>query len=111
MRSFDHRLGLLMRDIPALRGVTPGGYFNSAKDGTRFYVTAGAEYQGQFPVDPPHESENVHDQLAAPESALPSMGGFALSYQRNGGTPASVMRCFRPEQLPALTALANHYLV
>ena len=110
-RSFDHMLGLLMRDIPDLRGVTPGAYFNDAKDGTRFYVTDGAEYQGQFPVDPPHEFENVHDQLAGSELAGPSMGGFALSYQRNGGNPASVMRCFRPEQLPALTALAKHYLV
>jgi phospholipase C len=39
------------------------------------------------------------------------MGGFALSYQRGGGDPANIMRCFRPEQLPALTALAKHYLV
>ena len=110
-RSFDHMLGLLMRDIPDLRGVRPGDYFNNGKDGTRFYVADGAEYQGQFPVDPPHEFENVHDQLAGSELAGPSMGGFALSYQRNGGNPASVMRCFRPEQLPALTALAKHYLV
>src|SRR5438477_7112807 len=35
-RSFDHMLGLLMRDIPDLRGVSPGDYFNNGKDGTRF---------------------------------------------------------------------------
>jgi phospholipase C len=37
-RSFDHMLGLLMPDIPGLRGVSPGAYFNEVADGTRFYV-------------------------------------------------------------------------
>jgi phospholipase C len=110
-RSFDHMLGLLMRDIPDLRGVKPGDHFNDGEDGTRFYVTDGAEYQGQFPVDPTHEFENVQQQLGGPDWAVPPMGGFAASYQRAGGNPANVMRCFRPEQLPALTALAKHYLV
>ncbi|HEX9127277.1 MAG TPA: alkaline phosphatase family protein [Methylomirabilota bacterium] len=109
-RSFDHMLGMLMRDIPELRGVKPGDYFNVGKDGRRFYVTDGAEYQGQFTVDPPHEFENVYEQVG-PSDSVPSMGGFASSYQRGGGNPANIMRCFRPEQLPALTALAKHYLV
>jgi phospholipase C len=110
-RSFDHMLGLLMRAIPGLRGVNPGAYFNAGADGTRFYVTDGAAYQGQFPVDPPHEFEHVHEQLGAFVSGVPAMDGFARSYQRAGGNPANVMRCFRPEQLPALTALAKHYVV
>src|SRR5258707_13524094 len=91
-RSFDHMLGLLMRDIPDLRGVRPGDYFNKGKDGTRFYVTAGAEYQGQFPDDPPPQFENVHDQLAASEPARPPKTGFALTYQRNAGHPPAAMR-------------------
>jgi len=110
-RSFDHMLGMLMRDVPELRGVKPGDYFNEGVDGTRFYVTDGAEYQGQFTVDPLHEFEHVYEQLGASDSAVPPMGGFASSYQRAGGNPANIMRCFRPEQLPALTALAKHYLV
>ena len=113
-RSFDHMLGLLKRDIPDLRGVHGGDYSNRDKNGTRFDVTDGAEYQGQFPVDPPHEFEDVAVQLYGegdPRPDVPTMGGFALSYQRGGGDPANVMRCFRPEQLPALTALAKHYLV
>jgi len=113
-RSFDHMLGLLMRDIPGLRGVHGGDYSNRDKNGASFDVTDGAVYQGQFPVDPPHEFEDVMLQLYGagdPRPDLPTMGGFALSYQRGGGAPANVMRCFRPEQLPALTALAKHYLV
>jgi len=113
-RSFDHMLGLLMRDIPDLRGVRGGDYSNRDKNGTRFDVSDGAVYQGQFPVDPPHEFEDVMLQLYGagdPRPDVPTMGGFALSYQRGGGDPANVMRCFRPEQLPVLTALAKHYLV
>ena len=113
-RSFDHMLGLLMRDIPDIRGVRGGDHSNRDKNGTRFDVTDGAVYQGQFPVDPPHEFEDVMLQLYGGGDPRPdalTMGGFALSYQRGGGDPANVMRCFRPEQLPALTALAKHYLV
>ncbi|HZE36020.1 MAG TPA: alkaline phosphatase family protein, partial [Candidatus Eisenbacteria bacterium] len=110
-RSFDHMLGMLMPDIPGLRGVKPGDYFNESADGTRYYVTDGARYQGQFTVDPSHEFENVHEQLGISGSGVPSMRGFVSSYQRAGGNPANIMRCFRPEQLPALTALAKHYLV
>jgi phospholipase C len=110
-RSFDHMLGILMPDVPGLRGVTPGDHFNEGRDGTRFYVTDGARYQGQLFVDPPHEFEHVHEQLAFSESGVPTMRGFVSSYQRGGGDPADIMRCFRPEQLPALTALAKHYLV
>src|SRR5215831_13215636 len=65
-RSFDHMLGLLMRDIPGLRGVRGGDYSNLDKNGTRFDVTDGAVYQGQFPVDPPHEFEDVALQLYGP---------------------------------------------
>src|SRR6266571_3315485 len=107
-------LGLLMRDIPDLRGVRLGDYSNLDKNGGRFDVTDGAEYQGQFPIDPPHEFEDVKFQVYGagdPPPDVPTMGGFALSYERGGGNPANVMRCFRPEQLPALTALAKHYRV
>src|SRR5689334_18448093 len=62
-RSFDHMLGLLMRDIPELRGVRGGDYSNRDKNGVRFDVTDGAVYQGQFPIDPPHEFEDVMLQL------------------------------------------------
>jgi len=113
-RSFDHMLGLLMRDIPGLRGVRLGEYSNLDKNGGRFDLTDGAAYQGQFPVDPPHEFEDVMLQLygpADPPPTEPTMDGFARSYERGGGNPANVMRCFRPEQLPAMTALAKHYLV
>lgn len=43
-RSFDHMLGLLMRDVPDLRGVRGGDYSNHDKNGARFDVTDGAEY-------------------------------------------------------------------
>src|SRR6266852_6130283 len=62
-RSFDHMLGLLVRDLPDLRGVRVGDYSNRDKIGGRFDVTDGAVYQGQFPIDPPHEFEDVKFQV------------------------------------------------
>src|SRR5712692_8918545 len=91
-RSFDHMLGLLMRDIPDLRGVRGGDYSNRDKNGARFDVTDGAEYQGQLPIDPPHEFEDVAFQMYGagdPPPDVPTMGGFALSYERGGGNPAN----------------------
>jgi len=110
-RSFDHMLGLLAPEVPGLRGVSLGEYSNVGIDGVRYDLTDGARYQGQLFVDPPHEFEHVHEQLAASAEGVPTMRGFASSYERGGGRPADIMRCFRPPQLPALTALARHYLV
>jgi len=110
-RSFDHMLGMLMPHIPGLRGVAAGQYANEGADGTGYQVADGAKYQGQLAVDPPHEFEHVHEQLGLDASGTPTMRGFASSYQRGGGDPVDIMRCFRPEQLPALTALAKHYLI
>jgi phospholipase C len=110
-RSFDHMLGMLVPHIPGLRGVAVGQYANEGADGTRYQVADGAKYQGQLAVDPLHEFEHVHEQLGFDASGTPTMRGFASSYQRGGGDPADIMRCFRPEQLPALTALARHYLI
>src|SRR5260370_5398071 len=77
-RSFDHMLGLLMRDIPDLRGVRGGDYSNLDKNGTRFDVTDCAVYQGQFPIDPPHEFVDVMLQLdvaGEPRPVVPTIVG------------------------------------
>src|SRR5438309_10155232 len=54
-RSFDHMLGLLMNEIPDLRGVRGGDWTNVDDKGNVHPVTDGAAYQGQFRVDPPHD--------------------------------------------------------
>jgi len=62
-RSFDHLLGLLMSEIPDLRGVHVGDWTNTDDKGTVHSLAAGAAYQGQFLVDPPHDFWSVHQQI------------------------------------------------
>src|SRR4029450_2820843 len=44
-RSFDHMLGLLMNEIPDLRGVHPGEWTNADDKGNVHALTADAAYQ------------------------------------------------------------------
>ena len=116
-RSFDHMLGLLMNEIPDLRGVRGGDWTNLDDKGNVHPLTDGAAYQGQFRVDPPHDFWSVHQQIyahpgqPATRPPQPDMRGFAATYARAGGNPANVMKCFSPEQLPTIRALAKNYLV
>ena len=115
-RSFDHMLGLLMNEIPDLRGVHTGDWTNVDDKGNVHPLTADAAYQGQFLVDPPHDFWSVHQQIYAhpgqpTQQPQPDMRGFAATYARAGGNPAHVMKCFSPERLPTIRALARNYLV
>ena len=116
-RSFDHMLGLLMNEIPDLRGVHTGDWTTVDDKGNVHPLTADAAYQGQFRVDPPHDFWSVHQQIyahpgrPATRPLQPDMQGFAATYARAGGNPANVMKCFSPERLPTIRALAKNYLV
>jgi phospholipase C len=116
-RSFDHMFGLLMDEIPDLRGVHPGEWTNVDHQGNVHALTADAGYQGQLRVDPPHDFWSVNQQIYAhpgqqePRPAQPDMRGFAVTYARAGGKPANIMKCFSPERLPTLRTLAKNYLV
>jgi phospholipase C len=112
-RSFDHLLGFTWN--PGIDGVTPGEYSNLDKDGEPHAVTDGAQYQGQLVNDPGHDFEDVYLQMygvpAGTPAGEPTMSGFAQSYQEHGGGPADIMRCFRPDQVPVLSALGRQYAV
>src|SRR5689334_3757055 len=116
-RSFDHMLGLLMSEIPELRGVRVGEWSNVDDKGEVHPLTDDAAYQGHFRVDPPHDFWSMHQQIfghpgqPAARPPRPDMQGFAATYARAGGKPAHVMRCFRPDRLPTIRALAKSYLV
>lgn len=123
-RSFDHLLGF--SDISGLDAVTgsetkinglTGTEFNNFK-GQPYTVLCGADYR--MPTDPGHEFLNVLDQLCGagvtyqPGGAYPPIttGGFIESYVLSGGKDAAeIMKCYRPEQLPVLNALAREFVV
>ena len=116
-RSFDHMFGLLMNEIPDLRGVSVGEWTNVDNQGNVHALTDDAGYQGQLRVDPPHDFWSVHQQIyrhpgqPEPRPPQPDMRGFASDYARAGGKPANIMKCFRPDRLPTIRALAKSYLV
>jgi phospholipase C len=116
-RSFDHMLGLMMSEIPDLRGVREGEWTNVDDKGNAHPLTGDAAYQGQLRVDPPHDFWSVHQQIyahpgqPAPQPPRPDMRGFAADYARAGGNPANIMKCFRPDRVPTVRALAKSYLV
>lgn len=107
-RSFDHLLGSLTAQNPAVAGGDPA-------------PPAGAF---AMPFDPGHEFADVQIQLfgrgpGAARSAGPRidpapMSGFVVSAQNAAKNPshaAMVMQSFRPARLPALASLAREFAV
>ncbi len=122
-RSFDHMLGFSMisgRDAetgqPTRLSILSGSESN-VLNGTTCTVSKGADLV--MPVDPGHEFPNVLEQLCGSSAGYPPGGaypavnksGFVASYAASGGSaaPGEILKCFAPEQLPVLTALAEEF--
>lgn len=123
-RSFDHLLGF--SEITGTDAVTGEptsinglrGNESNTFNGQTYTVSVSADFR--MPTDPGHEFPNVVHQLSGPDAVYPSGGpyppidlsGFVSSYVGSGGKdPGEVMKCYRPEQLPILTALAREFVV
>ncbi len=122
-RAFDHMLGfsgIQGRDAETggssqINGLT-GNEMNTF-DGQLYRVIRGAD--DVMPIDPGHEFNNVLEQLCGPNATYQPGGayppinntGFVASYVASGGAadPGECMRCFAPEQLPVLVALAQEF--
>jgi phospholipase C len=123
-RSFDHLLGFsgitgtdaetgTSTQINGLSGTESNSY-----GGQTYAVTPGADYQ--MPTDPGHEFAAVLLQLCGADATYQSGGqypavddsGFVASYVASKGQdPGEVMKCYRPDQLPVLNALAREFVV
>jgi phospholipase C len=130
-RSFDHLLGWsgltgtdAVSGAPTTIAGLTGTESNELPDGTRIAVSPGADYV--LRVDPGHGFEDVLEQLAGRGAAFPgphggypaiTNGGFAscaahlVARSHAGLDPAQIMRGFRPDQVPVLTALAREFAV
>jgi phospholipase C len=130
-RSFDHMLGFsgltgtdaVTGQQTALNGLT--GTESNGYRGQPYPVTAGADET--MPVDPGHEFLDVLEQLCGTNAAYPPDGtyppmdnsGFVSDYafshtKGEGNAPGNfgeIMKCFSPDQLPVLTALARAFAV
>ena len=128
-RAFDHMLGFSgINGIDAetgqpttMRGLD--GTETNPYNGTSYPATPGADWV--MPVDPGHEFSDVLEQLGGSGAVYPPGGayppilssGFVASYMatcaaaRTTGVPGEIMKCYAPEQLPVLNALAREFAI
>ncbi len=124
-RAFDHMLGFspihgqdAETGAPTQINILTGSESN-VFNGSTYGVSKGADLV--MPVDPGHEFDNVLEQLCGPGVSYPRGGaypaidksGFVASYVASGGSaaPGEVMKCFAPDQLPVLSALAQEFAI
>ena len=103
--------------ITGINGLT--GTESNSFNGQSYKVTLGAD--AVMPFDPGHEFPDVLHQLCGQSAAYPPGGdypsidnsGYVAAYVASGGggNPGEVMKCFAPEQLPVLYALAREFAV
>ncbi|GAA0138448.1 phospholipase [Lithospermum erythrorhizon] len=113
-RSFDHMLGWMKKTInPSINGVTgkecnPVSTKGKQTETERICFSDDAEY---VDPDPGHSFEDVAKQVFG-SGSIPSMDGFveqALSMSQN--LSATVMKGFKPENVPVYAALMKEFAV
>ena len=123
-RSFDHLLGF--SGIAGTDAVTGGptsigglaGNESNNFNGQTYRVTPGADYV--MPTDPGHEFPDVLHQLCGPAAQYTPGGayppiddsGYVAAYVASKGQdPREIMKCYQPQQLPVLNALAREFAI
>ncbi|HEY4358657.1 MAG TPA: alkaline phosphatase family protein [Acidobacteriaceae bacterium] len=118
-RSFDHMLGALRAQHPAIDGLT-GHETNPDNTGVPITVSPNAAYQSQLDPDPDHHFPAVDLQIfggvttAQDPNRQANMQGFVRSYfnqQHNLNHSHLILNYFTPDKLPVLTTLATQYAV
>jgi phospholipase C len=130
-RSFDHMLGFAgLSGTDAVTGqptraddLVNNPHFNVDPTGPGNQVLAAppADLKINAPdPDPGHEFKNTLMQLCGMNATYPDLttkkypainnSGFIASYRASGApSPAKIMKCFSPEQVPVLTTLAREF--
>ncbi|KAJ7521264.1 hypothetical protein O6H91_19G044300 [Diphasiastrum complanatum] len=114
-RSFDHMLGWLKRlnpDIDGLTGTESNPLSVSDPNSPKIPITDTAEF---VDPDPGHSFQAIREQIFGSNDTSanpPPMDGFAQQAESmQSGMSKTVMSAFRPEVLPAYTALAMEFAV
>jgi phospholipase C len=115
-RSFDHMLGFLKRQNPAVNGCLPKqkGCSNpidpTVAGSEEFTVDDSAVYSQ---ISPSHSIHGTTSQIyGSPDGTEPSMKGFIKSYTAATGSVEGgegVMKCFSPAHIPVMANLSMEY--
>ena len=128
-RSFDHLLGFSgIKGMDAVSGLSTAvngltGAETNSYQGVTSTVSQSADYA--MMVDPGHEFLDVLCQLCGPAAAYTPGGsyppvdcsGFVASYAaacakaNQQRSPAEILKCYSPDQLPVLNALAKEFAI
>ncbi|HEV2388768.1 MAG TPA: alkaline phosphatase family protein [Candidatus Acidoferrales bacterium] len=115
-RSFDHMLGSLKAENPAIDGLT-GAEWNPDTTGTQIRVQPLADYQGQLDPDPDHHFPGVDWQIFGGQTGpnrQANMQGFIQDYyrqQQNVDQSHKILYYFTADKLPVLSSLARQFVV
>src|SRR5580693_2158695 len=115
-RSFDHMLGALHTQYPAIYGLS-GNETNPDSTNPPVTVSPTAEYQSQLDPDPDHHFPAVDLQIFGGDinpGRVANMQGFVKSYfqqRQDVNHSQKIMYYFPPEKLPVLTTLAMQFAV
>ena len=118
-RSFDHMLGALHKDNPAVDGLA-GTECNPDSTGIPVTVSPNAEYQSQLDPDPDHHFPAADLQIfggvttAQNPNRQANMQGFVKSYfnqQHSVEHSHVIMNYFTPDKLPVLGTLAKQFAI
>jgi phospholipase C len=116
-RSFDHMLGFLKKQNPAINGLNGDEWnYPAVEKSSNVTVTPDAGDVEDLNPDPHHEFAHVTFQISSIGDPVgnPDMKGFVRDYYTLRADPnhaAKIMNCFTPETLPILSTLAMEYAV
>jgi phospholipase C len=115
-RSFDNIFGYLRtasKEFDGLKGNTfARNYGQDDKTGVAPWPTSSGIDCSTMPNPDPGESfQDIHQQIYGGGPSHPLMGGFIVNYASKGGKPDDIMHCFLPDDLPALSELADSFAV
>ena len=119
-RSFDHLLGFshlqgidaLTGQSTTLEGLDPARDWNLDPLGNKVTVSSPANWA--MPHDPGHEFNDVKVQLCGVKGDFPHIdnSGFVADYATvDPANPGEIMKCYAPEQVPVIIALAREFAV
>src|SRR2546421_1476213 len=119
-RSFDHLLGFSnLQGIDAVTGqsTTIEGLdlardWNLDPHGNKVTVSSPTDWA--MPHDPGHEFNDVKVQLCGVKGDFPHIdnSGFVADYATvDPANPGEIMKCYAPEQVPVIIALAQEFAV
>lgn len=119
-RSFDHMLGMLKKNNAEINGClasdveTCTNHVDPADStSTAYTVDDTAVYEQN---DPHHSISGTSQQIYGKndgDTSSPQMSGFIASYADEfaDGDGSSIMKCFAPEHVPAITSIAQEFAV